>query len=87
MRERNKQKERKEMVENYSFVTQFGLNMIVPIFGCTLLGGYLDDRLSTNFWSLVGFFLGAAAGYTSIYKMVKKRFKKGKKENEDEKHP
>lgn len=87
MREKDKQKERREMAENYSFVMQFSLNMIVPIFGCTLLGSYLDERFSTNFLALIGFFLGAAAGYTSIYKAVKKRFIKDKKENGDEKHP
>ncbi len=86
MRVRNKQKERKEIMENYSFVLQFGVNMIVPILGCTLLGGYLDNKFSTNFLSLVGFLLGAAAGYTSIYKMLRKRFKKEKEENKNEKH-
>ncbi len=87
MRTRNKQKERRELMENYSFILQFGLNMIVPIFGCTLLGAYLDDKWSVNYLCIIGFVMGAAAGYTSIYKMLKKRFKKEKKENEDEKHP
>lgn len=87
MRVKNKQKERRELVENYSFVLQFGLNMMVPVLGCTLAGGYLDDKFSLNVLALIGFFVGAAAGYTSNYKMVKKRLKNEKKEKEDEKHP
>lgn len=87
MREKDKQKERREMAENYSFVMQFSLNMMVPIVGCTFIGAYLDEKLSTNFLVIIGFFMGAAAGYTSIYKTVKKRFVKDKKEKEDEKHP
>lgn len=83
MGKRNKEKERRELAQNYSFVLQFGLNMIIPILGCTLLGSYIDDLLSTNFIVLIGFVIGMLAGYTSIYKTVKKRFKK---ENEDEEH-
>ena len=87
MRQRDTQKERREMAENYSFVMQFSLNMMVPIMGCTFAGAYLDEKLTTNFLVIIGFFVGAAAGYTSIYKTVRKRFKKEKKENEHERHP
>ncbi|MBR1691549.1 MAG: AtpZ/AtpI family protein [Lachnospiraceae bacterium] len=50
-----------------AMITQFGINMIVPIFICSFLGMYLDRRLGTSFFMILLFFLGAIAGFRNIY--------------------
>lgn len=50
-----------------ALITQFGINMLVPIFLCTFLGIFLDKKLGTNFIVVILFFLGAAAGARNIY--------------------
>ncbi|MCR5655072.1 MAG: AtpZ/AtpI family protein [Lachnospiraceae bacterium] len=53
-------------------VTQFGINMIVPIVACTLLGAFLDRKLGTNFFAIVLFILGALAGGRNVYRFAKR---------------
>lgn len=50
-----------------AMLTQFGINMIVPIFLCSFLGMFLDRKLGTSFCMIILFFLGAAAGFRNIY--------------------
>ena len=83
MKKKDRKKERKEIVESYSFVLQFSINMIVPILACTFAGIVVDNGFDMPYAPVVGFFVGALAGYTSIYKMVKKRLKK---ENHEKHH-
>lgn len=53
-----------------SLITQFSINMLVPIFLCSFLGIYLDRKLETSFWMILLFFLGAMAGFRNVYKMA-----------------
>lgn len=69
-------KERKEQVQAYTYILQFSINMIVPILACTFFGYWLDGKLGTSFLVIVGFFLGALSGGTSIYKISKKMIKR-----------
>ena len=52
-------------------ITQFGISMIVPIALCSFLGIYLDQRFGTQFWMVVLFFVGAAAGFRNVWRMAK----------------
>lgn len=45
--------------------------MIVPIALCSFLGIYLDQRFGTQFWMVVLFFVGAAAGFRNVWRMAK----------------
>lgn len=53
-------------------ISQFGINMLVPIFICSFIGIYLDWKLETSFWTVALFFVGALAGFTNVYRFAKK---------------
>lgn len=55
-------------------VTQFGLNMLVPICLMTALGIWLDKKLDTSFLVILFFIAGAIAGGQNIYRMAKQFF-------------
>ena len=57
--------------KSLTLITQFSINMLVPIFLCTFLGIFLDRRLGTSYIVIVLFFLGAAGGFRNIYIMAK----------------
>lgn len=64
----------KSVYRSLSLVTQFGINMLVPICMMTALGVFLDDKLGTSFWMIILFFIGAIAGGQNIYRMAKKLY-------------
>lgn len=74
----NKNRETQKQVRMYTFLLQFSINMIVPIFACTFGGYFLDEKLGTSWIVIVGFFLGALSGITSIYRLTKDMTKKDK---------
>lgn len=51
---------------------QFALHMLVPIFLCSFLGYWLDQKLGTGFLFVFFFFLGALAGGRNVYLLAKK---------------
>ena len=51
-------KYKKNVYQSLMLVTQFSINMLVPIFGCSFLGIYLDRRLGTSFLMIFFFFIG-----------------------------
>ena len=53
-------------------VFQFGINMIVPIFICTLMGVWIGDKTGATWVAIPLFFIGAIAGGNNIYKMSKR---------------
>ena len=80
----------REITESFSMVLQFGLNMIIPIAMCIALGVWLGDKYDMDWVVIPLFFVGALAGYTSIFKMVKqyvtKLDKRAKKEKDVKKN-
>lgn len=69
---RHKRHYDKSVYRSLAMVTQFGFNMLVPIFMMSALGFYLDRRFGTSFWMIILFFVGAIAGGQNIYRMAKK---------------
>ena len=61
----------KEILKALSFLTQFAITMLVPIFLCTFLGIFADKYLGTSFCSVIGFFIGALAGFTGIWRLAR----------------
>lgn len=53
-------------------VSQFGINMLVPIFLCSIIGIFIDEKCGTDIWVVVLFFVGAAAGFRNVMKFAKK---------------
>ena len=74
----------REITESFSMVLQFGLNMIVPIAMCIALGVWIGDKYDMDWIVIPLFFVGALAGYTSIFKMVKQYLKKTDKRTKKE---
>lgn len=73
-----KNKYDKEVYRSLTLITQFGINMLVPIFLCTFLGIFLDKKLGTRFIVIIMFFLGAAAGARNVYIFAKNIYDKPK---------
>ena len=57
-----------------AMITQFGLNMLVPIGMMTAFGIYLDQKFETGWITILLFFVGAIAGGQNVYRMAKKVF-------------
>lgn len=55
-------------------VTQFGINMLVPILLCTLIGAYIGEKFSIPIITVPLFIIGALAGFRNVYVMAKKTF-------------
>ncbi len=61
----------KSVFQSLSMITQFGINMLVPIGFMTYLGMYLDKRFGTSYLVILLFFVGAMAGGRNVYHMAK----------------
>lgn len=53
-------------------ITQFGINMLVPIFICSFVGMFIDRKLGTSVWTVALFFVGALAGFTNVFRFARK---------------
>lgn len=67
-----KRKIEKSVFRSLTLISQFGINMIVPLIMCTFAGMFLDNKLNTGYWVIILFFVGALAGFTGVYKLAKK---------------
>lgn len=61
-----------KVFQSLTLILQFGLNMIVPIFLCTMLGVWLGKKYNIPLITIPLFIMGALAGFTNIFKMAKK---------------
>lgn len=62
----------KNVYHSLMMISQFGVNMLVPILLCSFIGIAIDRKLGTSFWVVVLFFIGAAAGFRNVFKFAKK---------------
>lgn len=62
-----------------TYITQFSINMLVPIFLCSAAGYYIDSRFETSCFFIILFFVGAAAGARNIYILARREFMNDKK--------
>ena len=63
-----------------AFLTQFGLTILVPTCLLFFFGYWLDGQFGTNFLCIIFFFVGAAAGITGIWRLIKKELAKDEKD-------
>lgn len=66
-----KKNNNREVFKAFTMVLQFGINMLVPIFMCTMAGVWLGDEFDIDWIVIPLFFVGALAGYTNVYKMAR----------------
>ena len=77
----------RDVYRSLAMISQFGINMIVPILLCGGIGLLLDRRLGTSYLSIIFFFVGALAGFRNIYLFAKKVFSTpGQTRREKERH-
>lgn len=53
-------------------VTQFSIDMLVPIVLCSLAGRWLDSKLGTSWIFVAAFFVGAVAGGWNVFRYAKR---------------
>ena len=69
-----KRKDRRETARLLTMISQFGINMIVPMCLCFFGGRYLDRKFGTEWITIALFFIGALAGFTNVYRLSKRYF-------------
>ena len=74
----------KSVYQILALFTQFTINMLVPIFLCSFIGYYVDQKLNTNIFFIILFFLGALSGFRNVYILAKKTYTKSEEENLNE---
>jgi len=75
---KNKRKYDKSVLQSLALISQFGINMLVPIGLMLWLGLWLDEKFGTSWLVIPCFCVGAIAGAQNIYKMAKGLMGKGK---------
>ena len=73
----------KKVFQSLTLITQFSINMLVPIGLMTWLGIFLDRKLDTSYWVIILFFVGAIAGFQNVFRMARGIF--GDKKSRDTK--
>lgn len=66
----------KSVYQALTMITQFGINMLVPIFICSFLGWFIDGKLGTNYWFVILFFVGALAGGYNVFRFARAVYRK-----------
>lgn len=64
-------------------ITQFGINMLVPIFLCSFAGMFIDYKLGTSVWTVVLFLWVRWLG-SPMYSGLPKRFMRRRLQPADE---
>ncbi len=67
----------RKVYQAITMIGQFGINMLVPVFLCSFLGIFLDEKLGTDFLVIVLFFMGAVAGGYNVYRFARQVFADG----------
>ena len=55
-----------------TFFSQFTINMLVPIFMCSVVGYALDNWLGTSYLFVILFFIGALAGFRNVFLLARR---------------
>ena len=75
-------KNNREVFQSFSMIMQFGINMLVPIFACTLFGAWLGEKVNISWLAVPFFALGALAGMRNVF-LFARRIYDPKKKDED----
>ena len=72
---------RREVVRSFMLISHLGMTVMVPIFMCTIIGMFIDNRFGTStlVWLL---FLGIGAGMRNAYILIKGVLNENVKERE-----
>jgi ATP synthase protein I len=68
-------KETRKYAIQMAFASSIGIAMILAIFGCLLVGVYLDKKFdSGHVFTVIFLLIGIAAGFRNIYVLIEKNF-------------
>ena len=68
--------ETKKYAVQMAFASSLGIAMVMAIFGCLMLGVYLDRKFdSGNVFTVIFLIIGVSDGFRNIYVLIKKNFK------------
>ncbi len=65
-------KDNRSVYESIVLIMQFGINMIVPILMCTVLGVWVAEKTGWKILVVPLFLIGALAGMRNCYVLVKR---------------
>jgi len=69
-------KETRSTMQNLALLSQVGIMMLVPIFGCVWLGQFLDKKFGTgSLFLIVGIILGVGAAFRNLYQLAMQKSK------------
>lgn len=63
---------KKSVYQSMVLITQFGINMLVPVLLCSFAGVYIGKHFEMEWIVIPLFFIGALAGFRNIHIMAKK---------------
>lgn len=67
-----------KVIKALMLVTQLGISMMVPIFLCVLIGGFIDKKAQTGYFLPIFLVLGIAAAFRNVYYLLKPFYAKDK---------
>jgi ATP synthase protein I len=68
-------KETKKYAVQMAYASSVGIAMVLAIFGCLLLGVYLDKKFdSGHVFTFLLLLIGIGAGFRNIFVLIKKNF-------------
>jgi len=66
---------KKKVLFQMGYAASLGLAMVIAIFGCLMIGVYLDKKLGTNnIFTPLLLVIGVAAGFRNFYLFIKSTF-------------
>lgn len=76
-------KNRNQVFQTFSLISQLGISMIAPVILCTLVGVYLEDKFSIPL-TIPFIILGILAGGRNVYALLRHASKTIAENKEDE---
>jgi len=78
-----KKTSKKKMMFQMGYASSLGIAMVIAIFGCLMIGVYLDKKLGTdNIFTPLFLLIGVAAGFRNFYLFIKSTFPDKEKESD-----
>lgn len=68
-------KNKNAVIQSLAMITQFGINMLVPIFACTLFGAWLGEKLEITWLAVPFFAIGALAGMRNVFVFARRIYR------------
>lgn len=68
---RDKKKRNKEVANSLVMVLQFGINAIVPILLCTVIGAFITSKTGVKGFAIAGILIGIVAAFNGAYRSVR----------------